>query len=146
MRCLLIETEFWDCVRFAMLAIMAPSLNMTVNLRETGILCSSFSTYLKLFAFCSFIGMCHCWKWKQFVCRYCRQKRKDLATKGAAKREKLPQKIEVTTEYNKYVLGCYFAGSKFLHELEVFFYMQIDWWQVSIFAIILLLWMLHATG
>lgn len=30
-----------------------------------------------------------------------RQKRKDLATKDAAKREKLPRKIEVTAEYNK---------------------------------------------
>jgi len=27
-----------------------------------------------------------------------------LATKAAAKREKLPQKIEVTTQYNKYAL------------------------------------------
>ena len=34
----------------------------------------------------------------------CRLKRKDLATKGATKREKLPQKIEVTAQYNKYAL------------------------------------------
>ena len=42
---------------------------------------------------------------------YCRQRRRDLATKGATRHEKLPQKNEVIAEYNKYVLFFYMTGS-----------------------------------
>ena len=36
----LLQLDFADCVRSVMMATMAPSLNMTVNWRETGIICS----------------------------------------------------------------------------------------------------------
>jgi len=66
-----------------------------------------------------------------------------LATKGATRREKLPQKIEVTTQYNKYAVIllsriCY-SSSVCLPACHTFVLCQtVDWillvWEWKVFS------------